>query len=422
MDFKVVMQDLKFYNHSDVFQKDWELSQATYPGNDISFLKEAFLYEMNELLKLPDEVFTKLLDAVRNVSNNKALSRLVWHCHYVLFELADYPKEFLQKWPSLKSYDETVGDMFFAIIAISGIPRMQRIYKDLGIPKYYLIETLDYLNVWMNDFYKQNGRWGLSNFVWFRYYQLDGKLFRLGRLEFELNQFKGKIKVYRNIYDNRVIALSEAGVKFRSDGQVNGTNGIYDENGKWISELNKTNGIITGNPIHPLSYAINRKIRLLAKDWQLVLEKGNPILGIHIPATGELTPELTAESFNIAIEFYNKYFPDKSFKAFHCGTWFLDAQLQKLLSGNSNIVRFQENFYLYPTLTNDSAAFDWVFGSKPDDLSDLPRETQLHRAILSHYDNGGYLRTGFGFILVNGKTYGQQIFEELLIRKNGSCT
>lgn len=412
MNFEVVMQDLNFENYSDVFQKGWESSQASYPGNVLPFLKESFLYEMNELLKLPGEAAEKLIEAADIVSNNEALSRLVWHCHVVLFELSDYPKELLQKWPSLNNYNEIVGDMFFAIIAISGIPRMQNIYKGFEIPEFYLIETLDYLRVWMIDYYSQKGRWGFSNFVWFRYYQLEGKLFRLGRLEFELNQFKGDIKVYRNINSNKVIALSEAGIEFRSDGQVNGTNGIYDENGKWVSELNERNDIITGNPIHPLSYTLNKKVQLPTKDWQLVLEKGDPILGIHIPAIGKLTPELTAESFSMAIDFYNRYFPDKSFKALHCGTWFLDAQFKQLLFANSNIVKFQEYFYLYPTLTNDSAAFNWVFGSKPDDLTILPRETQLHRAILSHYDNGGYLRTGFGFILVNGERYGQQIFED----------
>jgi len=414
MDYGSVLHSLKLKDKYGILEKHWDLSQASYPGKEIFFLEDAFLHEMNEVLNLNDAAFLKLLRAAGKIRCNEALSRLIWHCHYVLFHLPAYFVEDVKKWPSLPDFDIDVGDMFDALVGISGIPQMKKIYENLKIPEEVFIDTLSYVNSWMHDYNEKNGRWGFSKIAWFRYHQLAGKLFKLGRLEYEIDQMDGNIKVFRNKNTKKVVALSNQGINFRSDGQVNGTNGIFDKSGSWVSELIIKDDRVIGNPVHPLGYAINKKVELELSEWELVLEKGDPVLDIHIPSEGKLLPQLVSDSFDRAVLFFRTYFSNVKIKAFYCGTWFLDSQFRTILSPDSSIVKFQENFHLFPALTDDSAAFYWIFGGKPEDLSTLPQKTSLQRGILSFYEKGGRLRTGWGFILIDGNKWGQEYWENII--------
>ena len=76
----------------------------------------------------------------------------------------------------------------------------------------------------------------------------------------------------------------------------------------------------------------------------LGVKRGEPILEIHIPALGKLTPEDCNKSIAAAKEFFKKYFPSYDYKAFTCHSWLLDETLRKYLPDESNIIKFADMF------------------------------------------------------------------------------
>ena len=76
----------------------------------------------------------------------------------------------------------------------------------------------------------------------------------------------------------------------------------------------------------------------------LGVKRGEPILEIHIPAIGKLTPEDCKDSIAAAKEFFKKYFPSYDYKAFTCHSWLLDETLRKYLPPESNIIKFADMF------------------------------------------------------------------------------
>ena len=137
----------------------------------------------------------------------------------------------------------------------------------------------------------------------------------------------------------------------------------------------------------------------------LVLQAGETSLGTHIPATGDrLDPEACDESFSTACHFFADHF-DEHPVAFNCHSWLMDDQLTAHLPENSNIIQFQNRF----THFNDSEAGDHeilehVFHRRyreceaPTQLLDeLPQDTRLQRAIVTHLRTGGHWcnRTGW---------------------------
>ena len=109
------------------------------------------------------------------------------------------------------------------------------------------------------------------------------------------------------------------------------------------------------------------------------------------------------EALRQARAFFPRYFPElPPARAFVCCTWLFDTQYEKLLPAESNIVRFQREFYCYPVKSDDDDPFFRVFGGKPADLRTAPRDSTLRRAMLDHTLAGNAFRIAGGFMLIDG--------------------
>lgn len=127
-------------------------------------------------------------------------------------------------------------------------------------------------------------------------------------------------------------------------------------------------------------------------------QPGDPVLGVHIPAGTSLDPAACDESFAMAGPFFRRHFPAHAGRIATCTSWLLDEQLADHLPATSNIVRFQRRFELVPgAREDDGGVFQFVFDRPPGSLDELPQETALERALVSHVRAGGHwrLRTGW---------------------------
>lgn len=125
-----------------------------------------------------------------------------------------------------------------------------------------------------------------------------------------------------------------------------------------------------------------------------------PILSVHIPGDGPLTPPLCDASFRAARPFFNRCFPGLPYAHAACHSWLLDDQLSEYLSPEANIVTFQRRFRRFgdrPVCDDDILEF--VFHAPPGraDLDSLPQAGTLQRAIIAHLRTGRHWRLGRGW-------------------------
>lgn len=121
-------------------------------------------------------------------------------------------------------------------------------------------------------------------------------------------------------------------------------------------------------------------------------------LGLHIPATGPLTPQACDESLALAGSFFAQHFPDPQRQRVVCTSWLLDEQLADYLPAASNIVRFQRRFTRDgAAVVDDHEPLRFVYRRVPADLGELSGDTTLQRALLEHLRQGGHwrIRTGW---------------------------
>jgi hypothetical protein len=284
-----------------------------------------------------------------------------------------------------------------ALLMLAGIPQLESYYKGKGIsPRIFLDSTRD-LSLWLDDFHQKTGQIGLE-LVWWLLFTMKGELFRIGRLQFMHQPLKWDIAVAQKGPAGPVVLFFAQEVQLREDGQVDGTNGIRARN-PYRSVFAAGKDGIEGTPIHPGGYTMRNPVSLDTQKWRIVAKPGDGSLDIHIPKDGKMDIEQCNKSLGEAFRLFGEIFPEKEIRIFTMCSWLLDAQFQQILSPQTNIVRFQREFYLFPVLSDEKSTYDRVFGNPEIDIAKAPEDTSLQKDIKRYVLTGERMRYNAGIML-----------------------
>jgi len=418
VDVDEVIEELRSSEGAEALRLEWEVSQQSMPEGELPFLSPEVVRRACREVYLPDEVGELAAAAGRRVGANPAARALAWHCYHCLFRAEDYPRERLEEWPGLGEVLGDDADVFYLLGILSGLPMMQRVHQAHSVPADIARDTMSDLKLWLEEEKESHpdGRWMFTpeNASWLSYH-FRGELYRLGRLQFQMGRFERRIRVFRHSGSGQVAALSEGGVQYRADGG-RATAEQSGEDGVWTSRLAVRDAEVIGYPILPTGRALPREVRLRTAEWEQVTA-GQPALWVHIPALGPLAHDLCGESFRAALGFFAGHFPEWRFDAFCCHSWLLDAELEGFLPADSNMVRFQREFYLFPVAMAADSLLDNIFDEVPEDMRRAPRRTSLQRAVADHLLAGRSLRPSGGgcFLLREDFDWGAQVYRSQIL-------
>jgi len=133
---------------------------------------------------------------------------------------------------------------------------------------------------------------------------------------------------------------------------------------------------------------------LLKEDTPLAPE-GTEVLSVHIPRGESMTAENIKASFDMAREFFPKYF-GKSYDLYCCTSWLLAPQLESMISEKSSIAELRRYFTIYGEVTGYSQAEEYVFLEKLDDPHKYAEDTSLQRNFKKFLLEGGAMGMGKG--------------------------
>jgi hypothetical protein len=408
---KAILAQLNLTEAPPLWEMGWGDSQQTYPQADLPFLAPAFIQQQAQAINLDEEIVQALLTGLPLFERQPGLKRLLWHLHYHLFGAAPARPEWLAGWPRLSRELDQAAPLFYLYLYLSGVPSLLAYHRQLGIPTEITVDTLSDLEVWTKYYRHTQGEWGFVQFGWL-WAHFSGRLYKLGRLQFELTEYDDTFHIFQQRETGRVIVLAKEGLRFRQDGLFDGTNGVNDPQA-WTTTFQQTPKCISGYPIDPLGLARTTPLELPAADWIEALQPGDTVLGVHIAATGPMDFAACGESFAAALPFFQQYFPQHQVNAFTCHSWLLDYQLAEHLPAESNIVRFLRQWYLLPHPRTDSREIvSRVFHTESlEALDSLPQHTTLQQAIVSHLQRGGHWRGGIGLIFPHSLKWGGQVYQ-----------
>ena len=326
--------------------------------------------------------------AAVEIGKNEYLSRaLALLCHSLKdAEVRSGKKEILE-------LPEKAGDfayeMFPALAAASEFEIAYNTLKERNLPIDILNKTLQLPENGIPSFkMRHQNRPGYSFLPWFQL-AIDSKLFELGRLQYEIFcGFEANACIFRNKAGEEIALASD--LALHKSGFALGSKFFEDAEGSWTANITETTTTFEGYPFDKRGFVSHDMISLPKDEWELMLSPGDPVISIHIPATGSLSPELVDESLQKASEFFRAYYPDYAYKAFVCYSWLMDPQLVDLLGVDTNISKFNMRFQKLTGKSHGNHVFKFVF-LKPDmnfTLEELPENTRLERALKKHYLDG----------------------------------
>lgn len=395
-----LIKELGMQNAPECWYSNWEHAMAAFPGDDIGFLQDGYIREANRVLNLTDEKLEVFFETLVVIRKSTALYHLAWLWYHIVFFDSPAPYRIdISKWPVPNNAMGLLSDMLHAVVVVAGLPILRQYYEARHIPYDVFVNTLSDVETCMQEYYTEYGVYGIGRFrMGWLLFHFTGKLYRLGRLQFVYKEFDECIKYFHNIRSGEITALCETGIEFRSDGKVNGTNDVFDDRDTWKSQYSEDNDFFYGNPVSWCGHPLKEPVKLMKNEWQLILTKGDGLLDVHIPRGEALSYDACQESYVDAANFFTRYFLDESYKGFTCSSWLLCPDLRLLLAEDSNIIKFQKDFYIYPG-SGDESVFEYVFGSKPEDLARLPEQTSLQRAIKNYLLQGHHINSAGGVIL-----------------------
>lgn len=394
----------------NTWAKHWAASQARLGATGPDFLDPVFVDSSARKLGMRTDAREALLTALACVRASSLLQRVARHCRYLLYESPGALDADVRLWPTLPAELGPGADMLYAFVFLAGLPCVERLHRERGVPWEITLDTLSDLELWIREHRRKHGVWGFSEHKWLIHH-VSATLFKIGRLQFQFSRFAYPFLAFRHVQTGEVVVFAGDGTEWRADGQFASADGGVEREGARAARFQAGGEWLIGSCVAPRGRALLDSVRLPASEWAEILRQGDRTMAVHIPAGGRLDHELCGHSFASAVAFFSEHYPEYVFRAFTCGSWFLDPQFEDHLPADSNIVKFMREVYLIPIPNaGDGATFARVFGEKPDDLGTLPQDTAMQRAIVRHARNGGRWRGGGCLLFPEDLRWGQQVY------------
>lgn len=286
-----------------------------------------------------------------------------------------------------------------ALIYLTALPGMVERHRAMGIDPAITRDTADDLPLWMHEYHNKHGKWGTADVGWFPNH-LRGRIFALGRLQFDLSQFGLKYTILIN-QQGESAALVLGGETIRADGQFAGADdGLHaDAPDNWVTTFTETPDGWTGHRVNPQGFIRRETQTFPARDWRIHTKQFDLAIGVHIPARGRLETQACLDSFAQAQAFFTRHLPEYQNKVFQCVSWLMDPQLTLLENGQSNLGRFVQLFQSVPlSKGNSQQMFERVFNNQTN-LATLPRDNSLRRTLIHEMEQGRRYRSAGGYRL-----------------------
>ncbi len=299
-----------------------------------------------EYLNMPDthwDAAQSVLDGIMKENFGKGLLNLIQQSFFVNHSPENAARQMKKLAQHL--YHQDSGTVYAAVFGAC-LPRLVEALRQICADELFLRETLLDYSIWAEEYEAETGNQGVGEYAWLTILFCQ-KIFRLGRLQFEPYVFKHPY---------------------------------------WIYE----------DPATGIRQVLNAPSE--DTSLRLLLKPGTQVLNLHIPKSGQLTPNLVEDSLHRAEVFFREQ--NLPYEAIICESWLMDPQVQKFAAMSENICAFQKRFLVYPLEKNCSEAQYRIFGRNDADTKPelLPEATRLQKSFKQFRLQGGQPRDMGGVI------------------------
>ena len=141
-----------------------------------------------------------------------------------------------------------------------------------------------------------------------------------------------------------------------------------------------------------------REFRIGSFEYEMISDKGNRLINIHIPADADMSIKCMKKSYEDAREFFETYIPEYAKADMVCCSWLLSPVLEKMLPSDSNIRNFRKSFDIVEVYNNSNEGIRWIYGREDLPIEELPEDTSLQKKMKKHLLDGNCTGSGYGIL------------------------
>jgi hypothetical protein len=381
----------------------WEEAMASFPTNGLEFLDEKVWKTARKQIGLSAELDERMGRVAAKIAADPVLSRLLWYVYRYYTYPMETTKSAFKGCPLPIQLGEEDKHLFYLFCALGFLPEVLNFHKSRGIPKEITCNTLLKFKEHTEIYNKsETGHVGMtSEYLWVLSLYMHTPLFRLGRLEYWLEQSKIQYYVWRRDSDKMTVAFPAPGIVVTQEGYPRSY--ADDQNAPtWTTQYEVTATEVKGTPYHPNGFLYPNTVTLPRSEFKLIFQPQDVAATMHIPLGGGLTHQKAKESLEAVMPFFDTFFPEMRVKIIQCRSWIFGNHLEKVLASDANLLDLQHNVYLmpYPSGHYDGLGFIFPrFNSDNVDWDKMPQDTSLQQRAVAHFKNGGYWRQGCMFIV-----------------------
>lgn len=399
----MTLSELSLKVGCDMFPKRWERFfeevQNDYINNGTVYTDPDYYQQLHDKLGILNKHLPLYKQAALEIGKRPELSLFLALLCRALQD-REYHADDMKCFCAPKRSDgkpDIAYDMLTALAIASEAEMSYDLLIRRNLPQEHIEYVMNLPENGVDYFMKRYGRPGYCLLDWYQL-AIDCQLFRLGRLEFQIfNRFGAHVQVFEN-KDGQLVTLAHDITAHRSGRAIDS---LYceDRNGAFVCAVCETKDSWVGYPLNEKGLVENLAVTLPKSQWKCVLKHGDPVVSLHIPAGGGLTPEAVDDAIRQIKEFIPAYFPDYTYVAFDCDSWLLDPQLIDILGESTNIVKYCKRFRPITRESKAKAVYNFVFFklNVDFDVKDLPENTYLERKLKKHFLNGGAIYETYGY-------------------------
>lgn len=147
-------------------------------------------------------------------------------------------------------------------------------------------------------------------------------------------------------------------------------------------------------------YGQGKLFRIGDFEFELIKHEGKDAISVHIPAGIRLNVQQNLQSFQEALDFYERYYSEYKILGFVCKSWMLNPHIEEIMGRKTNISRFGDMFDRFDIGdTEGKDVYRFVYKLiEPCPVDELSEETSLQRNIKEYLKVGNKVLNYGGFI------------------------
>lgn len=352
-------------------------------------LNERYIKDLHNEFQIFPKYLDNIIGVAKKINNNVLYKRYFRLLSYIVFNRKNINDNSIEIPYPVTTDEQDMCNLLLLFILLPTIRTTAYDMQKRGFDQKIIVDTFAEYEDCLTGFYDQHGFLGINEgyFKWLLLIS-DGKLFRIGRLVFELcDDFWAPVKAFQN--KNKDIVLLADSVNVHESGFPLDMAGYNDEQNSFLAVISEDKDNYIG---HAYNNGIisDARICLPKSEWFMVLKKGDCFINVHIPGSGRLLSDECAVSYKNALQYIAKIYPEYSSSCFACFSWLLDPQLKNLLKPDSNIVAFQERYnkFYYKQATGVDVLERVFKGEQTENYNNLVEKTTLQRLLKRHYTSG----------------------------------